>query len=626
MEIFRRDLGFALRSLRRRPLVSGAALGVLSLGSGLTFAVLLLVHRGLAREAGQAPAGQGAVWEHGWSEAARLPVRMQAESLGTMLWILAAATGLVLLMAILNLGILQLARTGAREQEFTVRVVVGAGRLRLARQLITEVGTLTLLGGVLGFVVSGAALAALQVTWPESLPRWLGSGPAAAASLVSFGLPASSALCFGLLPLRLAGRQNLARSLGGGSRLTPGPDEGVLRRWSIIVAVATSASLLVGAGLMLRGFSTIGGAPGVLAGFDPADTLTLRLDFAGAGHRDPARLAAAQANLLAQLETDERLGAASLASEGTWIGMGAEDLVTAQCGNCFRGGMWLPVTRGPARHHVVSPGYFAAMGIPLLEGHEFTRDQSAGSEPVAVISRTFAHQIFLGRPAVGRPIQIGGAEGGWHTVIGVVGDVRVAGLGNDGEPVAAVYLSTLQHPPAVAYLAIRTPGPPAAYAASVSDLIGASSPRLVPDDVLSMEARLQRHAAPLRWLSGIFALLAAYAATIAALGLFAVIAHLAGRRTREMGVRLAVGARPGQVVRLVVGQGVRLTLVGAWLGLLGGLCVARLLHSQFLGVAMFDAAVYLGVAGLLLSVALIASYLPARRAAGVDPAVALRPE
>jgi putative ABC transport system permease protein len=485
---------------------------------------------------------------------------------------------------------------------------------------------LCLLGGTLGFLVAGATMAILQATWPASLPVWGTRDAGAAASAFAIGLPVLTALLFGAIPLRAAASAELYRALAPGGRSTVGRAEGIVHRWLVVLAVGASVALLVGAGLLLRTFAPAGGSAAGELGYDPADTLTYRVVFEGERHATPAARAAAQTALLTALEAVAGVSSASFATEGAWLGLGVEDRVSADCGDCVRGGMWLPVTRGPARHHAVGPGYFESLGIPLLRGRTFTPADDATAPRVAVVSQTFARQLFLGRDPVGRTIQVGGPGGGWFTVAGVVGDVRARGLGAGTAPVASLYLSSLQLAPRTLDLAIRAPGDPVAHAARVQLALQQAAGGVALASTGLLEERVAEHAAPMRWFAGLFAVLAVLAAVVAGLGLFGVIAYTVARRTREMGVRVALGARPVQVVRLVVGQSLRMAAVGAWLGLLGGLSIARLLQVMFLGVDPLDGAVYAAVALLLFSVALLASYLPARRAAGVDPVVALRYE
>jgi predicted permease len=626
VETFRQDLRYALRTLGRTRRVAVPAILTLALGIGFALALLMLVERGLSRTASPEPAARAAVWEAGWSDEVRTPALMQAESLDALLWLLGGATVLVLLVVCINLGVLLMARAAARQQELSLRVVLGAARPRLSRQLLTEAGTLFLLGGTLGFILSGGVLAMLHATWPTGLHHWLGGGPSAAASLGALGLPLATALGCGLIPLRAASRTALASTLSSGERATPGPEEGVVRGWLVVLAVTASVALLVSAGLLLRSFVGISGTQAHELGYDPRDTLTFRLDFAAAGAADPVTLWAAQAKLLEQLGGLPGIVRLGFATEGAWAGVSVEDRVRAQCGDCFRGGMWLPITSGLARHHVVGPGFLQTLGVPLLRGRGFTSADDADASRVALINRSFMNQIFTGRDPLGKPIQVGGPEGDWHTVVGVIEDVRARGLGSGGEPAAALYLSALQHPVASPMLAIRFDRDALALRGGLEATLRAAHPALAPTDALLLEDRLAAFQAPLRWFAGIFAALAGLAALVAGIGVAGVVAYSVARRTRELGIRLALGAQPDDVVRLIVRQGARLTGIGAWLGLLAALSLARLLQVLFLAVRPLDPVVYLGVVLLLGGASLLACYLPARQAARVEPLIALRSE
>jgi predicted lysophospholipase L1 biosynthesis ABC-type transport system permease subunit len=248
---------------------------------------------------------------------------------------------------------------------------------------------------------------------------------------------------------------------------------------------------------------------------------------------------------------------------------------------------------------------------------------------VAVINDTFAARLFPSRFPVdplGKRIQIGGSRGEWYTVVGVVPEMRAPGIGSGSAPVPAVYLSTLQHPPAVVSMAVRTAGDPMALLPAVEQAVHAAAPRAALSDATTMERHLARFRAPLAWLAALLATLAAVALLLATSGLRSVMAYNAARRTREIGVRMALGAGTGDVVRMVLGQGLRIVCAGAALSLFGALALGRLLQLLLAGVEPFDPVLFGGIAALLAVVAMVASHGPARRAAAVDPQVSLRAE
>ena len=283
---------------------------------------------------------------------------------------------------------------------------------------------------------------------------------------------------------------------------------------------------------------------------------------------------------------------------------------------------------GTARLHSVSPGYFRALGIPVRQGREFTRSDRAGRPRVVVVNEQFAYRLFPGLDPVGKQIQLGGMtlHGDWYTVVGVVPSLQAPGIGTPAEPVEAVYLPLLQLPPPRAGLAVRASGDPGAALAAVRRAAGSlgGAWRFGPPGTL--EEELARFRSPLHAFGQVLAALAAFTTLLAALGLAGVVAHSVRRRTREIGVRLAIGARPRQVVAMVVREGLALAAAGTVLGLAGALCVGRLLQFHFHGVRLADPVVLLAVGGLVAATTLLASWIPARRAARVDPVVALRAE
>ena len=276
----------------------------------------------------------------------------------------------------------------------------------------------------------------------------------------------------------------------------------------------------------------------------------------------------------------------------------------------------------------MSPGYFAALGVPLLAGREFSGADRAGAPAVAVVSENFAHRFFMDRGPVGKLVQPGSLSFGapFYRIVGVVGDVRPGGLGAASEPEPALYLSSLQVPPPAAGIAVRTAGDPLDVAPAVERALRRAGPTLEVERVGTMEAYLARSRAPLRWFALLLGALALFSALLAASGVYGVIAFSVARRTREIGIRGALGASPRRVVAMVVRQAMGITGRGLGLGLASALCVGRLLQFYFRGVDPLDPVALGGVAALLGAVALLAALGPARAAARVDPAVALRAE
>ncbi|MDB4947499.1 MAG: permease, partial [Gemmatimonadetes bacterium] len=363
------------------------------------------------------------------------------------------------------------------------------------------------------------------------------------------------------------------------------------------------------------------------AGIDARGTLTARVELGSARWASPSARAAAYAGLLERLPAaGVEVKAESLSSVGTWRGMGAEDRVRVVCIQCARGNLMLPVIDGTARYHAVSPGFFAAVGTELTAGRELEPGDRAGAAPAAVIDETFAYQLFPNGEPLGKKVRIGAEPGRWVTVVGIVKRIRPPGIGNGSVAVPSIYVSALQFPPRVVGLALRTKGDPMAAAPAVRRAVAAAIPGATVGEWSTMERHLAANVEPLRWFGMLFRVMAACAALLAAVGLYGTVSYGVARRTREIGVRMALGATGGAVVRWVALRCLRLARSGGLLGLGVALCIARLLQFSFTGVPLFDPAIYGGVLGLLVAIALAAGIRPARRAVRIDPVAALRAE
>jgi predicted permease len=382
--------------------------------------------------------------------------------------------------------------------------------------------------------------------------------------------------------------------------------------------VGSAVTLLAASMLLLRGFSGPADEPGL----DARGVLTLGVEPPAA---DLERRAALYRTLLERIAQEPGVKAESLSSEGAWLGLGSTERVHAFVGAA---NPTMPGLMGAARLHTVGPGYFRALGIPVRAGREFTGQDSAGEPRVVVVNEAFAHALFPRLDPIGKQLQLGGVSlhGGWYTVVGVVPSLQPPGIGTPAEPVPALYLPLLQVPPSRAALAVRSGGGAMEALPAVHRAARAMGPGWRFGEPGTLEEELARFRSPLHWYGRVLGALAALATLLAALGLAGVVAHSVERRTREIGVRMAIGARPRQVVGMVVREGLSLALAGTVLGLAGALCVGRLLPFHFHGVRLDDPVPLAGVAALVTVTALLSSWLPARRAARVDPVVALRAE
>lgn len=620
-----RDLRHAARSLRRSPGFALPAVLTVALAAGVGIPMLGLVDAGRLRPAPDGvpaalhPAEGGRL---AWSAAARTIARVQHEGVDLLLALLLGLVAVALGLACVNLAILLLSRAAARGHEMAVRVALGAGRGRLARQLLAEGGLLVATGGGIGVALGVAGAALLPASWPEGLARFADGGVGVRAVVAAGGGLAAVVLLFALVPAVSAGGRGLSALLSAGGRATAGPYEARLRNSLMVLAVGASLVLLTCTGLLVRGSAPV--LEGGEAGLDPRDTLTLRVDFGPAALASGAVRAGQVEELLRRVAELPGARAGSVASEGAWMGLGTEDGVRTLCpAECWLWNAMIPTFDGVARHHAVSPGFFRAHGVLVLRGREFTQADGSGAERVAVVNRTFGQRLFPNGDPLGKKVRLGGAA--WYTVVGITADVRPRGLGSGGEPFPAIYLSALQHPPGTVGLAVRTDGrDPMRLEDAVRRAVQAAAPGARVDDVGTMEGVLARFAAPLRWFGMLLGVLAAAATVLAGMGVYGVMSYNVARRTREVGVRMALGARVRDVMGLVVGAGMRLTALGAVFGLWGALSLARLLEARFRGVDSLDFPVYAAVGVTLAAVALAGSWIPARRAARVDPMVALR--
>lgn len=616
-----RDLRHALRALLRSPSYAAAVLLALVVGTGVGASLLTLLRSGALR---QLVPGDlvGAAWRTGWTAAARTAHQLRLGGLETLLTILRPLALLVLGIACVNLVVLLLARASTRGHEVSVRSALGARPLRLARHLLTEGAALCALGLAAGVGLAGGVLWTLRATLPGEVERWPGVASEPAALGLAGGALAGTVLLFSLVPLRPALRRNLQAALGAAARATPGRHEGDARKALVVLATAAALVLLTCAGLLLRAFTPVHGTGH--SGVDPRGVLAFRVDLgAAASAAERQALTRAVQERLRQLPAVE---AESLGSVGAWSGPGVRERVKVACGTCVVGMLIMPVIDGDAEHHAVAPGYFRALGTKVLRGRELAPGDEGSARPGAVINRAFAYRLFPGGEPLGKPVRVGGEGGTWYTVVGVVENVRVRGIGSGATAAPAIYLPALLHPPGVAEVVVRSGAPPERLLPELRSALRKAHPSLRPVAAATLSQELERRAAPLRWFAWVFGGLAAAAVALSAAGLYGVISFGVARRTREIGVRMAVGARAAEVVRLVVGQSVRLVAVGAVLGLMGALSLARLLQLLLYGIRPTDPVVYAALALLLGSVAVAASALPARRAARVDPVVALRAE
>lgn len=529
------------------------------------------------------------------------------------LYLLLGAVGLVLAIACANVSSLLLARSQLRVGEMAVRAALGASRRRIVRQLLTESALLHLLGGAAGALLAAAGVAALVRASPPNVPR-LGSvaidGRVLAAT---FAVALATGIVFGLAPAWRGSRRQPraaladagAGAVGGRRRLA-----GLL----VIGDVAMALVLLIGAGLMLESLARL---LAVDPGFAPHRLLAAEISVSGASYREDARVVAFYQRVLERVRALPGVAAAAVTSQlplgGNFDSYGIRFADHPGAGEA---------DSPSAQRYAVSPGYLRTMGIPLLAGRDLGAGDRAGAPPVVLVNRTFARRIWPGREALGKRVQLGDPQGPWRTVVGVVGDVRHVGL--DEAPVMQIYLPQPQWVDSDMVLAVRTAGDPNALAGAVRRAIWEVDRDRPITRLAAMDAILQVSLARRLLILRLLAAFAGIAVLLAIVGIHGVLSHSVAARTREIGMRLALGAPRRRILSLIVGAGAGQVAVGLAAGAGLALGLTRYLGSLLYGVTARDPATFAGLAVLLAAVALVAAWLPARRAARIDPMTAMR--
>jgi putative ABC transport system permease protein len=524
--------------------------------------------------------------------------------------------GVVLIIGCANVANLQLARAASRRSEISLRAALGAGRGRLARQLLTESLVLSLLGGGAGLLLAYWLIGLLVASVPGGLPVFGEVGLDRGVLLFSAAITILTGLLFGAMPAVHAARVDLGDSLRSRAANALIGGRGDLRNAFVAVQLALCIVLLVGAGLLTRSMAAL---KGVDPGFDPENLLTAEFRLPATKYGTPEQIDQFMTQAITAIRAVPGIRSAALVNavplSGNWASTG-----------------YLPAGQpepapglGPtARINSVTDGFFRTMRIPLLEGREFEATDRADAPPVAIVNRELAREAWPNQSALGKRLKIFGPPDVWATVVGVVGNVKQFTL---GEPTAPqVYQPKSQVSGIFASVAARTDRDPMALGDAMRAAIWSVDPEQPVWKIRSMRSLLDRDLAPQKFtmmLTGSFALLALL---LAAVGVYGVMSYAVAQRTREIGIRIALGAARGQVVRMVLGRGARIIAVAAVLGLLIASGATRLLRSQLFGVAANDLLTFSAVPVALAVVALLACYLPARRAAGVDPVIALRNE
>ena len=536
--------------------------------------------------------------------------------LQTALLVLLGAVISVLLIACANVANLLLSRSAARQVEIAVRTAMGAARGRLIRQLLTESLLLSLTGGVCGLI---AALFTIRLMNHRLPPNLLPVADIPIDSLVllfAAALSIVTGLIFGLAPAWHASRADLNAVLKQGGRSGSGAGRIVVRHLLVGSELALATALLIGAGLLMQ---TLFRLQGVNLGFRPERMLTFQVSPPPSRYAGPARQWAFYRSFLASLEAIPGAQGAAISS-GVPMGGGAFTTTPA----APVGASALPADSAiPVDWRTVSPGYFRTLDIPLLRGRTFLDTDGPNAPPVIIVSRQTAHKFWGEADPLGRIVRLT-SSGLQFTVVGVVGDVRDTALSRD--PVPSVYFSAPARLWPVMDVALRTAATPAMAVPEVRRRIHDLDPDLPIANVRTMEQWISSNAASPRLNAILLAAFAAVALVIAAIGVYGVLSYSVNQRVREIGVRMALGAQRSHVLRLVVRDGMTVALLGIGAGVAGAFALGRVISGLLFGVPAQDPATFALVASILTAVALLACWLPARRAAGIDPMTALREE
>ena len=536
-------------------------------------------------------------------------------SLSRGLWLMLGAVVFVLLIGCVNLANLQTSRASARERELLIRSAIGASRGRLARQLLTESAVLATVGGVAGVIIATVGVRLLVAAAPAQLPRVDEAGVSAGVLLFALATTCAAVVFFGLMPAFLAARGD------GTLRDDDGRSAGSRRgrrigRALVTAEVSLSLLLLVGAGLFLRSFAEVRGTP---PGIATARLLTFDIGLQG------ARYAEGDARRLtydALLERLQRVPGVSHAGIVSSLPLGG--------GGFYLGRVFLEdgapePPAGPetaAQWVVISTNYFATAGIPLLSGRHFDARDRADGVPVAIVSREFARSMFGEQDPIGKRVRSWRDENLYREIVGVVDDVRFFGADDEIRPV--FYVPYEQSSWSSMPVMLHTAGDPAALIAAAREAVREVDPTLAVGSVRTGEELLSTALAQRRFAATLLGGFAALALLLAVIGVYGVLAYNVAQRRREIGIRMALGAVPAGVARMVVGEALRVLLPGLALGLVGAIALSRLLGSLLFNIAPTDPLTYGGAALLLLLVALLAALIPARSAARIDPLRTIR--
>ncbi len=545
--------------------------------------------------------------------------RLQEQFVGPLrpaLYLLLVAVGLVLLIACANIANLLLARASGRAKEMAIRAALGAGQWRIVLQLLLESLLLSLAGAGAGLLL---ALWGTELLTSLSPAKMLQLQPVGTdARVLGFTLLVSllTGLLFGLAPAWQAARQDVQLALKESAKSSSGKRQRRLRESFVVAEIVFALVLLAGAGLLIRSLVRV---LDTTPGFETRNLLTMLVPAGGAKYNETAQVSAFYTEAIKRLEALPGVEAAGIVSNlpfGGDMDMSGFHVEEKPRAN--------PAEAPSAERYGISPAYLRAMGIPLLRGRGFTEQDSANAPFVALINRTAAQRIWPNEDPLGRRIRLGGINDSLRSIVGIVGDVNHYDL--ETPPDLQAYVPHAQWTDSYMQLVVRTAAEPGALTGVVRQAIHALDPDVPVYKVSTMRQLLSASVAQRRFTLLLIAVFAAVALLLAAIGLYGVMAYSVTQRTPEIGIRLALGAQSADVLRLVVGQGLKLVALGVALGLVAALALTQLMKTLLFGVSATDPLTFTVIALLLTFVALLACWIPARRATKVDPMIALRCE
>jgi predicted permease len=537
-------------------------------------------------------------------------------NLQVTLWVLMSAVGVVWLIGCANIANLLLARAAGRTREIALRVALGAGRGRVVRQLLTESCVLAGVAGIAGLLIASMLVQGVVALSPANLPRIDDVRIDSTVLLFALGLSLVSTIIFGLVPALHGSRLDLSDALKrGGSKATASRANSRVRSALVVIEVALSVILLATAGLLLRSFYAL---QHVDLGFTTNRVLVAYTDYAVNDDVEIRIRSAFYADLLDRLRAVPGVNAAAGIA---FLPMGREPRAAR---DYFVQGRpeGQPAQRPQAEVYAITPDYFKTLEIPVRAGRDFARTDTPERPPVAIINENLARTSFPGESPVGQRIRTNN-KGPWMEIVGVVADTRWQNPSHP--PPSTLFVASLQGAGKSLSILARTSLDEQSLASTLRAFVHDANPT-VPVRFETMEELFDYALAYPRFRTQVIGLFAGVAALLATVGIFSVLAYLVGQRTRELAVRRALGARAADVIRLIVGQGLRLIAIGLVLGLAGALAVARLLTGLLYEISPWDVTTYLGTIAVLGGAALLATLLPAIRAAAIAPIIVLRQE